>query len=139
MRDRWHQRRVILAILGQAPEYVPGQLLVKFEDGISARTAEAVVTGAGGDVEQQVGEIDISVVDVPAAETRDALAELRSSPGVEYVERDVAVEKFDTVPNDSLWSSQWGPVVVHAPKAWDAARGSANIVIAVLDTGAALD
>jgi subtilisin family serine protease len=121
----------------EAPQYVPGQLLVKFEDDVTARAAAEVVEEAGGDVEERIGKLDVRVVEVPRAETREAIAELEASPGVEYVERDVAVQKFDTVPNDSLWSTQWGPALVEAPKAWDSARGSPQVVIAVLDTGTA--
>ena len=51
------------------------------------------------------------------------------------VERDVLMEAFDTIPNDVLWSTQWGRRMIGAPRAWDSTRGASTIVIAVLDTG----
>jgi subtilisin family serine protease len=117
------------------PDYVEGQLLVKFEDDVSSGEARATLERAGADFEDGVRKLDLAVADVPAGEAREALAELRASPAVEYVERDVTVRGFETIPNDSLWPSQWGPEMVHAPRAWEASTGSASIVVAVLDTG----
>ncbi len=121
------------------PRYVPGRLLVKFKDGTTGRTAGTVISGAGGDLQERVGKIDVSVVDVPVGETAGALAQVRASPAVEYAERDVAVSSFDITPNDDLWSTQWGPRVIEAPRAWDTTRGLASVVVAVLDTGAELE
>src|SRR5712692_1890993 len=41
----------------------------------------------------------------------------------------------DTVPNDPLFSSQYGPQKIHAPTAWDTTTGTAATVVAVVDTG----
>src|SRR5437867_2422344 len=41
----------------------------------------------------------------------------------------------DTVPNDPLFGSQYGPQKIHAPTAWDTTTGTATTVIAVVDTG----
>jgi subtilisin family serine protease len=117
------------------PTYVPGQLLVKFEEGTSAAVAGAVLDRAEADQEERVRRIDVRVVDVPPSETREALAELEASSVVEYVERDVAIEMLGTTPNDLLWSTQWGPVAIEAPAAWDVTKGAPDVVVAVLDTG----
>jgi subtilisin family serine protease len=117
------------------PTYVPGQLLVKFEEGTSAAAAGAVLDRAEADQEERVRRIDVRVVNVPRSETDEALAELKASSAVEFVERDVAVEMLGTTPNDSLWSTQWGPVAVAAPEAWSLAKGTPDVVVAVLDTG----
>ena len=116
------------------PEFVPGRLVVKFEDETPASVARGVVAGVDGDVEARVDPLDIRVVDVAPADTRAALEELAASPAVEYVERDAAVQGFAT-PNDTLWREQWGPLVVDSPTAWDWATGSPTTVVAVLDTG----
>lgn len=116
-------------------EYVPGSLIVKFVDGTSPNVARSVLARVDADLEASVDPLGVRVVEVPPAKTRDALATVAASPAVEYVERDVAVQSFATIPNDTLWNEQWGPLVIDAPKAWDTARGSPNTVIAVLDTG----
>src|SRR2546428_11814565 len=41
----------------------------------------------------------------------------------------------DTVPNDPLFGSQYGPQKIHAPTAWDTTTGAATTVVAVVDTG----
>lgn len=41
----------------------------------------------------------------------------------------------DTVPNDALYGSQYGPQRIAAPAAWDVATGAASVVIAIVDTG----
>ncbi len=38
-------------------------------------------------------------------------------------------------PNDPYYQEQWGAVRIHAQDAWDVTRGSAEIPIAVIDTG----
>ncbi len=38
-------------------------------------------------------------------------------------------------PNDTYWSSQWGPGNIYAPQAWDIQKGSTDVIIAILDTG----
>ena len=116
-------------------EYVPGGLIVKFVDGTSPDAARRVLDRVDADLEALVDPLDVRVVEVPPAETRDALATVAASPAVEYVERDVAVQSFATSPNDTLWGEQWGPLVVDAPGAWDIVRGSPRTVVAVLDTG----
>ena len=90
------------------PEYVAGQLLVKFKDGTPPEVVNAVLGRVDGEVEGRVKKIDVRVVDVPDRKTSQALAAVEASPAVEYAERDVAVDAFDSIPNDSLWSTEWG-------------------------------
>lgn len=115
-------------------DYVPGRLIIKFEDDARPDAVRTVLAGLDGELEARVDPLDVRVVDVAPAETKEALAELAASPAVEYVERDAAVRSFAT-PNDTLWHEQWGPLVVDGPEAWNATMGSPSIVVAVLDTG----
>jgi subtilisin family serine protease len=115
--------------------YVPGELLVSFRAGTSNAEMEAAAGRAGGRLSDHLAELGLHVVEVSPVRTQEALASLRSEPSVARVERDVFLETLDTVPNDALWSTQWGPRLVGAPRAWDASRGAPAVVIAVLDTG----
>jgi subtilisin family serine protease len=115
--------------------YVPGELLVRFRAGATQTEMEAAAARAGGRLGAQLPELGLHVVVVPAARTARALESLRSEAVVETVERDILLQALDTVPNDLLWSTQWGPRLVGAPRAWDTTRGASEIVIAVLDTG----
>jgi len=40
-----------------------------------------------------------------------------------------------TIPNDPMFSSQYGPQKISAPLAWDTTQGSAGMIIAIVDTG----
>jgi subtilisin family serine protease len=116
-------------------EYAPGQLLVGLEEDASRAEVKDAVEEAGATVEASIGPIDAKVLEVPRGQMDEAVESLESSPAVEYVEREVVLEGTDTVPNDGLWQGQWGPKRVSAPKAWDTTKGSAGVIIAVLDTG----
>jgi subtilisin family serine protease len=115
--------------------YAPGKLVVGLEDSASAARVERAMARAGARPKRTIGKLDARVVDVPSGEVAEAISELRADPAVEYVEREVLLERADTTPNDTLWRNQWGPKLVRAPKAWDATRGSSATVIAILDTG----
>ncbi|MBL0174242.1 MAG: S8 family serine peptidase [Ignavibacteria bacterium] len=67
--------------------------------------------------------------------TRDAaMADFASDPAVEYVEPE-HVLRVDVVPNDSAYTSQWGMKRIGMEKAWDRTRGSADVLLGVIDTG----
>ena len=115
--------------------YVPGELLVRFRAGTPTAEMEAVAARAGGRLTGDIPQLRVHVVALSPDRTQEALASLRSESSVESVERDVLLRGLDTVPNDMLWSTQWGSRLVGAPRAWDSTRGAAGIVIAVVDTG----
>jgi subtilisin family serine protease len=60
--------------------------------------------------------------------------ELSRLPGVQYAERE-GLLRLDSPPSDSAWASQWGMHRIAVEEAWKSTRGSADIVIAVIDTG----
>jgi thermitase len=69
----------------------------------------------------------------------EALAQALTKSGlVQYAEPDYIATAFWT-PNDTSFSSQWGPAKVSAPAAWDVTKGSSSVVIAVVDTGVDLN
>ena len=59
---------------------------------------------------------------------------MRMTPGVVWAEEDGRVES-SRIPNDPSYHDQWGPPQVGLPAAWDVTTGSAEVTIAVLDTG----
>jgi serine protease len=74
----------------------------------------------------------------------EALARLRADPAVEYVAPDHRRFPHATEPNDPLFPGQWylrntEVAAVNAVDAWDRERGSAGVVVAVLDTGVLYD
>lgn len=125
----------VLATNAAVVRYAPGRLVVGLDEDASRTQVDRLVRRTGATVGRSIGKIDARVLEVPNAEIDEAMASLDASPAVEYVEREVLLARTGTVPNDVLWTGQWGPRLVGTPRAWDFARGSARTVIAVLDTG----
>jgi subtilisin family serine protease len=122
---------------GTTVEYAAGQLVVGLEEDATKAEVKTAVEDAGATVDQSIGAIDTKVLEVPTGQVEEAIESLEGSPAIEYVEREVVLEATETVPNDTLWQDQWGPRRVRAQRAWDATRGSASVVVAVVDTGVA--
>jgi hypothetical protein len=79
-----------------------------------------------------------------AADARHVLNTLQNDPRVEYAE--LRPERFthghpghgetlDGVPDDPFYSQQWGMPLIQAEAGWTITRGSASVVIAVVDLG----
>ncbi|MBX3055536.1 MAG: S8 family serine peptidase, partial [Anaerolineae bacterium] len=74
---------------------------------------------------------------LPVAEVETIAAQIASLPDVAYAEPD-RVMTLALVPNDPQYGNQWHyfeTYGIYAPAAWDITTGSANIRIAVLDSG----
>ncbi|HYU35248.1 MAG TPA: S8 family peptidase [Thermoanaerobaculia bacterium] len=133
---------VLLPAAARAQEYVPGQVLVRFGDGLGLLQKLALHRLCGGqplDVIRGLtgsSPLEIDVVGViPGLETV-ALACYNVLPDVVYAELDY-VAAGDSTPNDPYFASnQYGPKKIKADQAWDLSTGDANVLVAVLDTGA---
>lgn len=78
---------------------------------------------------------------VPLARAQAIAARLAADSDIEYAEADQIMQPT-AVPNDAEYVNQWGYFAPQAglmganlPGAWDATTGSANLTIAVIDTG----
>jgi serine protease len=67
----------------------------------------------------------------------ETLARLRRDPNVLYAEPDYVRYRSGqpVTPNDPMYSSQWALPMIRAPQAWSRTTGSANLTIAVIDSG----
>ncbi|MEZ5561715.1 MAG: S8 family serine peptidase [Gammaproteobacteria bacterium] len=91
------------------------------------------------------GDMSVIELDKPLAGTEltNALESLRADPDVEFAEIDQR-RYAQALPDDPRYSSQWylqaeQPSAVNFTAAWDLSTGSADTVIAVLDTGVRFD
>lgn len=75
------------------------------------------------------------ILKVPQGQVAAFVRILSLNPLVEYAEPDYTVTAQDLIPNDPQFNLQWGLAGISAPGAWAVTTGSANIKIAVLDTG----
>jgi subtilisin family serine protease len=128
----------------------PRRVLVKFRASAGAEAVRDAEQQADADVSVPVGRT--GRVRLIHSRTRSAAALaaiLRSHPEIEYVEPDYVVRAV-AIPNDIAFQVQWGlrntgliinglqgvpGADVDAEAAWNIARGSANVVIGVIDGG----
>ena len=118
---------------------VPHRVLVRFRAGTQPATriaARAGVNATGTTAYDLVPRLEL--LRLPAGQSvAGAVAELSRDPRVEYAVPDLLV-RTATVANDPLSSSEWALQAIGAPAAWDRTTGSANVTVAVLDSGVAL-
>ncbi|MEK6968781.1 MAG: S8 family serine peptidase [Nanoarchaeota archaeon] len=62
------------------------------------------------------------------------LTSYQSDPNIEFAER-VYFRKTFATPTDNYFQNQWHHKTIESEKAWDITTGSADIIIAVIDTG----
>jgi thermitase len=120
--------------LWDSPQAIPGELVVGFK---TSAQAAAFRGPAGADVpggQRGLHRLNASLVNVPPGQEEKYAREVASQPGVQFVEPNYIV-KADLVPNDPLWSQQYGPSHIQAPSGWDTTTGSASVIVAVLDSG----
>jgi|GEM_PF-1971395 len=56
------------------------------------------------------------------------------SKDIEFVEKNVEFQAL-TIPNDPGYQNQWALPKISADSAWNTAKGSENVIIAIVDTG----
>jgi hypothetical protein len=131
---------------------VAGELIVGFEDGVSARGRRKALARATMAVKHEFDQIDAALVSVRANRLEETLARLQADPRVRYAEPNYRVQAADhgTVPNDPSFHQQWGldnfgqtvngstgtaDADIDAKEAWTVTRGNAGVVVGILDTG----
>lgn len=140
------------------PRYVPGELIVQFRRQLSAGTQDRIASSVGGQVRQPIPGLNVQVVTLSSSV--DPLAEsklLSAVPGVIAAEPNWIYEPLEVIPNDPEFADQWGlsntgqthPIFDPPPSsvqgladadgdvsdAWSVTQGSADTVIALVDTG----
>lgn len=121
------------------PLYKPGELLVKFKDGVSDNNIESLHKALGSTVIARQPRHNMDQVKIRSGLSETyAVGAYANSPIVEIVERH-ALRYPQEAPNDPLFSSQWALQNISAPHAWDFTQGLPDIVIAVIDTGVDYD
>ena len=109
----------------------PDQVIVKFKEG-----AQPDIAAADTAAVSQNGRTTTAALEVPPGKTAEAfMAELKARGDVEFVEPDYRIELAYT-PNDPDFSVlQYHHERIETAAAWDQTRGSADVVVAVIDDG----
>ncbi|HEX5011891.1 MAG TPA: S8 family serine peptidase [Planctomycetota bacterium] len=122
----------------QGHEVLAGELLVQFRPNVSA-AAQSLAHKQQGVLPRAVLGPRLTRVVLPAGTDLEARrAAYAARPDVEFVQPNVLHHPV-AVPDDPLWSTQWALSRVRAAEAWDSWPGSADAVVAVIDTGVDVD
>jgi serine protease len=126
------------SVLKGEVEYVPGEVLVKFKEGISLQKVVDLESTLGTSVLSNHSG-GVKKLSVPAGKTEQELISiLKQDPRVEYAELNTICHAFMT-PNDPYYSPyQWNFPKVNCPSAWDISTGT-GVVVAILDAGIAYE
>ncbi len=125
-----------IGLAASLEEAAPDEILVKFRYGVSDSQADLIKIKVGALTLSENDEIDVDLIKVfGMTDTEAVIRELEDDPLVEYAELNY---RFDitVTPNDPYFNSQqWALTKIYAPSAWDVEKGSAGVVIAIVDTG----
>lgn len=119
-------------------DYIPGELLVKFKDGVGPAVQARVLSLARGGAATVQSQWIHDVMHV-TAEREDNPAQLASlmmqQPEVEWAQPNY-IHRLHAVPNDAFYDTQWNMTLLDMPRAWDISDGgSSAVTVAVIDTG----
>ncbi len=123
-------------------ELVPGEVLVKFEEGISVQGLRSLRVG-GTELSAvralKLGPAELQLYranGLGKAATLALVDSLRARPDVEAVSPNWVFHALKT-PDDALYPLQWHYEAMNLPAAWDLEDGAGSgVTVAVVDTGA---
>ncbi|MHC4623493.1 MAG: S8 family serine peptidase [Planctomycetota bacterium] len=124
------------------PRWVTNEIIVKFKIGAAEGRVSQINRRHGGTVLYTSPFGGFKRMRVPAGRTARQMVELYSSEAdVEYAELNYYARAL-FAPNDPRYPSQWhfnSPWGINMEGAWDITAGDPNVVVAVLDSGAAYE
>jgi len=130
----------------ESPEFVKGELLIKFKSDISTQSIQRCANENGLEITREYSRIKVSLCNVSGErDVLDACKDLNEDPLVEYVEPNYIVHA-NILPTDPLFGNLWGmhntgqtggtpDADIDAPEAWDIETGNGQVVVGVIDTG----
>ena len=124
----------------KTPQYVAGEILVKFKDVVTNKQIDSVNSAYGTSVIYTSPYAGFNIIKIPLDRTVFEMVELyREKALVEYAEPNYIAHAYWT-PNDPLYSFQWHFPQINMPSAWDIdPGGNPGVIVAVLDTGIAYE
>ncbi len=120
-------------------EAVAGQAIVQIAPGTSRAEIEAMLKRLGASIVRTIPNTPLAVVSLPDGMTVvDGVTTLAAEPAIRAAEPD-RIDHLTVVPNDPLYASQYHWPLMDSPTGWDINTGAANVIVAVIDSGADLD
>lgn len=138
----------------QRPEFVPGELLIKFDKNATPEETRSALLKIRGKLKKKMKLADLQLVNVPVNTVKMAIRQLGINSVVEYAEpnyfRYMNASDTGTYPDDSQFDDMWGlhnegqtggtaNADIDAPESWDITTGNPDMVVAVIDSGADME
>jgi subtilisin family serine protease len=118
-----------------AKGYVEGELLIKYKPEATVSARKTLNQRHALKVLRSFDHLGISHLKLPEGTTvKDAIKTLKLDAHVAFVEPNYR-RNVRSTPNDAQWSSQWALRQIQMPYAWEVTQGSADVIVAVVDTG----
>lgn len=131
-----------------AAPFRPGEVLVRFRNGVSRKDRETIMATHGLRAKKQLrGDSGFETVEFNnGRDTRTVALQLLQNSQVEFAEPNFLISKEDLTPNDPEFNQQWAlrnsgqnggqyGSDINASAAWETTTGSPATVIAVIDSG----
>ena len=134
---------------GVAGAYVPGRLIVRFADDIVGADVDALTGRLGLRLRRRFEQLNVALLETvdEGLDLARVAASLEALPSVLYAEPDYILSAESVQPDDARFDEMWGlhntgqaggteDADIDAPEAWALRSSAADVVVAVLDTGA---
>ena len=119
---------------------VKGEILVKFKPAVRPKEVKRIFTRHNLAKRKVIGKIQGHLMKIPEEKTIEGMIdELKKDPNVIYAEPNFTLQSLSTLPDDEYFDRQWATNKIELNNAWDLEEGSADITIAVLDSGIDLE
>jgi serine protease len=138
---------LLVPAAARAADYVPDEVIVRYEEGTGGGVAAQVAAEAGTEALESLpgGSEQLSIDDGDTV--RETIAELRKDPNVAYAVPNWRAHAAAVAPNDPEARLQWnlfGTNGINAVDAWTLAEGlgapgGRGAVVAVIDSGVAYE
>jgi subtilisin family serine protease len=137
----------------EKPEFVPGEVLVKFKPHTYSARAQSILTAVGATAKGKASFIGVNRLGIAAQMSVQKVIEvLMRNPEVEYAEPNYLVYAIGNgaepqlTPNDPRYPDMYNlnntgqtggtpDADIDAPEAWNIQTGDAGIIIGVIDSG----
>lgn len=130
-----------LASLTHAREgdFAPGEVIVRYKPAVGAQSINVYAdileqANVDYDYQEKLWENTFLVKLTRDNAVASAAGSLAADSNVIYAEPNF-IDKIFLTPNDPRWDDLWGLRKIRADTAWDTQSGSANVTVAVVDTG----
>jgi len=138
----WAQPRQPITVVsprtGRTEPAVPDRVVIVPARGATAAQMQGLLANLGAANVRQLKSGTL-IVDLPAgSNVPAAIGAAQAAPGVAVADADYIGRYTDSIPDDTLWSQQYGPQIMHCPAAWDTHKGD-GVIVAIIDSGVAYD